>query len=99
MAREKIPLYDIDQSHGDVRTDSPESIRIERESLRISTEIAVTCRPYTSNVFLRTPDGTMRKLLNVSRAKELGWEAKVGLREGIERTYRWFLEHQGDFRK
>lgn len=44
------------------------------------------------------PDGTMRKLLNVSRTKSLGWEAKVALREGIERTYQWFLEHQGDFR-
>ena len=40
------------------------------------------------------PDGTMRKLLNVSRAKEMGWQAKVSLREGIEKTYRWFLENQ-----
>ena len=44
------------------------------------------------------PDGTMRKLLDVSRAKALGWEAQVGLREGIEKTYAWFLEHQDDFR-
>lgn len=44
------------------------------------------------------PDGTMRKLLDVSRAKALGWEAKVSLREGIERTYQWFLDHQDDFR-
>ena len=45
------------------------------------------------------PDGTMRKLLNVSRAKEMGWQAKVSLREGIEKTYRWFLENQDNFRK
>ena len=45
------------------------------------------------------PDGTMRKLLNVSRAKEMGWEAKVSLREGIEKTYWWFLENQDNFRK
>jgi GDP-L-fucose synthase len=45
------------------------------------------------------PDGTMRKLLNVSRARSLGWEAQVVLREGIEKTYQWFLEHQEDFRK
>ena len=44
------------------------------------------------------PDGTMRKLLNVSRAKNMGWEAKVSLREGIEKTYRWFLENQDSFR-
>jgi GDP-L-fucose synthase len=45
------------------------------------------------------PDGTMRKLLNVSRAREMGWEAKVSLREGIEKTYAWFLENQESFRK
>jgi GDP-L-fucose synthase len=40
------------------------------------------------------PDGTPRKLQDVSRMKGLGWEAQVALREGIERTYRWFLENQ-----
>jgi len=41
------------------------------------------------------PDGTMRKLLDVSRMQALGWQARVSLREGLERTYRWFLENQG----
>jgi GDP-L-fucose synthase len=45
------------------------------------------------------PDGTPRKLLDVTRMAALGWRAKVGLREGIEKTYAWFLDHQGDFRK
>ena len=40
------------------------------------------------------PDGTPRKLLDVSRMKALGWQAKVGLREGLERTYAWYLENQ-----
>jgi len=44
------------------------------------------------------PDGTMRKLQDVSRMKALGWQAKVSLREGIERTYRWFLEHGEEVR-
>ena len=44
------------------------------------------------------PDGTPRKLQDVSRMKNLGWEAKVSLREGIEQTYRWFLENQGKVR-
>ena len=38
------------------------------------------------------PDGTPRKLLDVSRMRDLGWEASRGLREGIEETYAWFLE-------
>mgnify|MGYP001827922012 CR=1 FL=1 len=44
------------------------------------------------------PDGTMRKLLDVSRMKALGWEVKVSLRDGIEKTYEWFLKHQAYFR-
>jgi GDP-L-fucose synthase len=44
------------------------------------------------------PDGTMRKLLDVSRMKALGWEAKVSLRDGIDKTYEWFLNHQACFR-
>ena len=38
------------------------------------------------------PDGTPRKLLDVSRMRELGWEARTPLREGIARTYRWYAE-------
>lgn len=37
------------------------------------------------------PDGTPRKLLDLSRLKALGWQPKVGLREGIEKTYAWFV--------
>lgn len=37
------------------------------------------------------PDGTPRKLLDVSRMRSLGWSSRIGLREGIERTYRDFL--------
>ena len=44
------------------------------------------------------PDGTMRKLLDVSRMKALGWEAKISLRDGIDKTYEWFLNHQAYFR-
>src|SRR5208282_3775598 len=38
------------------------------------------------------PDGTPRKLLDVSRLHQLGWRAETPLREGLERTYRWFQE-------
>ncbi len=39
------------------------------------------------------PDGTPRKLLDVGRLNDLGWSAKTGLRQGIEETYRWYLEN------
>ncbi|HVP00904.1 MAG TPA: GDP-L-fucose synthase [Bryobacteraceae bacterium] len=40
------------------------------------------------------PDGTPRKLLDVSRLASLGWRARTPLRQGLESTYRWFLENQ-----
>lgn len=39
-------------------------------------------------------DGTPRKLLDVSRLNAIGWRAAIPLREGIEQTYRWYLEHE-----
>lgn len=44
------------------------------------------------------PDGTMRKLLDVSRLSNMGWASRVSLREGIRQTYKWFLENQRDLR-
>jgi GDP-L-fucose synthase len=40
------------------------------------------------------PDGTPRKLMDVSRLGALGWKAKIGLREGVEKTYASFLAEQ-----
>jgi GDPmannose 4,6-dehydratase/GDP-L-fucose synthase len=45
------------------------------------------------------PDGTPRKLMDVSRLKRLGWQAKIGLEEGLEETYRWFLENSAAVRR
>ena len=45
------------------------------------------------------PDGTPRKLMDVSRLKTLGWEAHVTLEEGLTRTYKWFLANQDKFRQ
>lgn len=44
------------------------------------------------------PDGTPRKLMDVSKLTALGWRAKTGLAEGIEQTYRWFLDQAGQLR-
>lgn len=45
------------------------------------------------------PDGTHRKLMDVSKMESAGWKAKVGLEEGIKRTYEWFLENQETFKQ
>jgi GDP-L-fucose synthase len=39
------------------------------------------------------PDGTPRKLLDVGRLQQLGWQPRIGLREGVAATYAWFLEN------
>jgi GDP-L-fucose synthase len=40
------------------------------------------------------PDGTPRKLMDVTRIKSLGWAPEVGLEDGIRRTYHWYLENR-----
>lgn len=44
------------------------------------------------------PDGTPRKLLDVSRINALGWRARIDLADGIRETYRWFLAHVDEAR-
>lgn len=44
------------------------------------------------------PDGTMRKLMDVSRLADMGWTAKIDLKDGIRETYGWFLDNQDAFR-
>lgn len=38
------------------------------------------------------PDGTPRKLLNVDRLKEAGWQSRISLEDGVRQTYRWYLD-------
>lgn len=42
---------------------------------------------------LSKPDGTPRKLLDVTRLNDLGWEAQISLEEGIKDTYKWFINN------
>ncbi|UFQ99157.1 GDP-L-fucose synthase [Pseudomonas wenzhouensis] len=44
------------------------------------------------------PDGTPRKLMDVSRLKALGWQARISLEAGLTDTYDWFLQHQSHLR-
>lgn len=45
------------------------------------------------------PDGAPRKLMDVSRLKSLGWQASIGLEDGLRNAYAWFLAHQADARQ
>lgn len=45
------------------------------------------------------PDGTPRKLMDISKMHKLGWKHQIQLKEGIERTYAWFLENDGHYKE
>lgn len=63
-------------------------------SIRELAELIQEIVGFEGNIFFNTdyPDGTPRKLLDTSRVNALGWRPKVGLRQGIEQTFRWFKE-------
>ena len=77
-------------SHINVGTGVDCSIRELAETMAAVTGFRGRLRFDTSK-----PDGTPRKLLDVSRLRALGWEARTGLREGLESTYAWFVAQEG----
>jgi GDP-L-fucose synthase len=84
--------YD-DTSHVNVGTGEDLSIGELAELVRSIVHPAAVIRYDVSK-----PDGMARKLLDVSRLHGLGWRHRMGLRQGIESTYTWFLEHQDSLR-
>ena len=44
------------------------------------------------------PDGTLRKLMDVTRLKSMGWQAKIALEDGVSETYSWFLKNKQSIR-
>ena len=72
----------------------------EDVSIRELAELLGSVVGYSGQLVFDTskPDGTPRKLLNVSKLRGLGWRAETTLRAGIESTYAWFLEHLDSYR-
>ncbi|MDQ8180822.1 GDP-L-fucose synthase [Pelagicoccus sp. SDUM812005] len=72
-------------------------------SIKQIAELVAKTVGYTGQIVndLSKPDGTPRKLMDVSRLRDLGWTAQIPLEEGIEKTYPLFLEQleQGSLRQ
>ena len=68
----------------------------EDVTIKALTETIVDVVGYAGDVEWDTskPNGTPRKLLNVDKIHKLGWKHKIGLREGIVSTYRWYMENE-----
>ncbi len=93
--RRRLPVPDAPLRRGRATsTSAPARTSVDPRARRAGR--ATSSRPEARLVFDPTkPDGTPRKLLDVSRLHALGWHHRIDLREGIESTYAWFLEWAG----
>lgn len=83
--------------------DAPEPINVgtgEDQSIREIAELVATVVGFTGEIAWDTskPDGTPRKLLDVSKLKGLGWSPQISLEDGLRDTVEWFLQHRDDIR-
>lgn len=83
--------------------DGPEQVNVGSGSDVTIREIAATIADvvgFTGATEWDTskPDGTPQKLLDVSKLTQAGWTSKIGLREGLERTVRWYRDHINELR-
>lgn len=83
--------------------DEPETINVgvgDDVTIRELAEVVADVVGFRGEIVqdLTRPDGTPRKLLDVSRIRALGWEPVIDLRDGIASTYRWFVEHHAEAR-
>ena len=78
--------------------DSPEIVNVgygEDTTIRDLAELMCDIIGFKGELVFDTskPDGTPRKLLDISRIRSLGWRPEVSLPEGIARSYKWFLKN------
>jgi GDP-L-fucose synthase len=84
--------------------DDPETINVgtgEDVSIAELAQSVAAVVGYSGGIAWDTtkPDGTARKLLDVSKLQRLGWKASVRLDDGLQETYRWYQEHVADLRR
>ncbi|WP_412755331.1 GDP-L-fucose synthase [Legionella longbeachae] len=70
-------------------------------SIKDLAEIIAQITDFKGNLIFdkSKPDGPPRKLLDISRIQALGWQASINLEEGLEKTYKWFVAHENNYRK
>jgi len=98
MAEASLFVLDLDRATYDANTEPMLShINVGTGTdvtIRELAEMVAGITGFTGRIVQDTtkPDGTLRKLMDVSRLARMGWQARIGLREGIESTYAWFLD-------
>ena len=105
MASGCLTVFDCDRESYEVAT-GPELNHI---NLGTGTDIAISnlasmiaeITGFEGKIVYDTKklEGTLRKRLDISRISQLGWTARVSLREGVKTTYRWFLQNHDNLRR
>jgi GDP-L-fucose synthase len=105
MAAASVHVMDLDRDVYEAHTESMSS------HINVGTGVDCTIRELAKTIsrvvsyhgeliFDGTkPDGSPRKLMNVSRLKALGWQSSITLEDGLEQTYKWYCNHQSAIRK
>ncbi|MCP1628614.1 GDP-L-fucose synthase [Citrobacter amalonaticus] len=105
MAAASIHVMELDESVYQKHTDPMLShINVGTGvdcTIREMAETIATVVGYKGNIVFDAskPDGTPRKLMDVSRLEKLGWKFHYNLKDGLELTYKWYLENLDSFRE
>jgi len=104
MAEASLFVLDLDKSRYEANTQPQLSHINVGSGVDISilelARLAADVTGYKGRIELdrSKPDGTMRKLMDVSRLADMGWKASIDLETGVRETYKWFIDHQDSFR-
>lgn len=104
MAQASIFVMELEKDHYDANTEPMLShINVGSGVDCTIRELAKTVADvigYTGDIVFDTskPDGTPRKLMDVSRLAKLGWRYSIALKQGLIQTYQWFLENNENYR-
>ncbi|WP_339726232.1 GDP-L-fucose synthase [uncultured Paraglaciecola sp.] len=105
MAAASIYVMDLDQqTYADNTQEMLSHINVGTGvdcTIRELVETVAKVVGYKGEIVFDTtkPDGAPRKLMNVDRLKNLGWEYSINLEQGLANSYQWFLDNQDSFRK
>ena len=104
MAAASIYVMELDQStYADNTQDMLSHINVGTGidcTIRELVETVAKVTGYQGSISFDAtkPDGAPRKLMNVDRLKDLGWQSSITLEQGLTSTYEWFLQNQDGFR-
>ncbi|RIY32132.1 GDP-fucose synthetase [Psittacicella hinzii] len=101
MARACVHVMSLDkQTYAGVTEPTLSHLNVgtgEDLTIKSLTELVAKVVGYQGEIVWDTtkPDGTPRKLLDISKLKSLGWEPQIALEEGLKATYHWYLHTEG----